>query len=329
LFETRRFVKNVLHGLGLRAKAPLGVEWLREHGDKLWDTRTLLADELSRLLFDTALVLRLTSHRRFYFPRIDFDDLLEVVGSTAFREPGFPHDYLGVPLGVYDVRLRDRAGAAPLKVITRGIQLDLINSYRQYLVRRNGYDLSPRPGEVVYDCGACIGEISVLFAAMVAPAGQVHLFDPMPLHTRFCQLQGSLNPALGASLHVNTVAVGARTHEGRAAEATDRIVPGAVVTDDFPTVALDDYAARQDRRVDFIKMDIEGAEMQTLAGAANVIREQKPRLAISGYHKPEDLWEIPAKLHELNPAYELTFGHHTPIHWESVFYATMQHAAPR
>ncbi len=68
-------------------------------------------------------------------------------------------------------------------------------------------------------------------------------------------------------------------------------------------------------------MDIEGAEMGALAGAAGVIAEFKPRMAISGYHKPEDLWEIPARIKALNPAYELTFGHHTPTGWESVFYA--------
>ena len=68
-------------------------------------------------------------------------------------------------------------------------------------------------------------------------------------------------------------------------------------------------------------MDIEGAELEALEGARRMIMEFKPRLAISGYHKPEDLWELPNKLKELNPDYVLTFGHHTPIFGSRVFYA--------
>ena len=68
-------------------------------------------------------------------------------------------------------------------------------------------------------------------------------------------------------------------------------------------------------------MDIEGAELAALSGAAKVIGRYKPTLAISGYHKPEDLWELPNKIRSLNPDYVLSFGHHSPVSWESVFYA--------
>ena len=320
--ETRRFAKKWLHKLGLRASAPMSQEWMHEHASLLWDTRSMLADELSKLLFDLALVLRLTNHRRYYYPRIDFDDLLEIEQEQPFATDGFPHDYLGVPLRLFDVRYQRRPDLPKMKIITRAAQLRLMNSYRQYLIRRNGYDISPVAGDVVLDCGACIGEIALLFAGLAAPAGQVHMFDPIALHARFCQLQASLNPAYAPMLHVNTLAVGDSTHERRRADAeAEHITPGAVSTADFPCTTLDDYATNKLKRVDFIKMDIEGAEMSALAGAAGVIAEFKPRLAISAYHKPEDLWEIPRKLKELNPDYEIMFGHHTPIGWESVFYA--------
>jgi FkbM family methyltransferase len=319
----RRLVKSLLRTAGLRQSRSLSPEWMYENASLLWNTREILADDLSRLLFDSSLIARMTDHRHFYFPRIDFDDLLDFTKSGPFTAVGFPHEYIGMPLDVFDVRLHDRIDSPRLKIITRQIQLQLVNSYRQYLIRRNGYDVSPKVGDVVYDCGACIGEISLLFATLVAPSGEVHLFDPMPLHTRFCELQAAMNPALAPMLHINTCAVGGRTHDARRSHAeSDEITPGARVnTDDFACTTLDDYAATKGGRVDFIKMDIEGAEMEALRGAAGVIKEFKPRLAISGYHKPQDLWEIPRFLKELNPGYQITFGHHTPIIWESVFYA--------
>jgi len=322
--ETRRFVKGILRKLGMDRGSALSIQWLHEHADKLWGTRSLLADDLSKLLFDSSLVLRITSFQRFYFPRIDFDDLVDIVAERRFDEAGFPHDYLGVPLGVFDVRLVERPGLDPVRLITRRIQLGLVNSYRQYLIRRNGTSVSPVPGDVVYDCGACIGEVSMLFAGLVAPRGEVHLFDPIPLHARFCELQASMNPMLDARLYINALAVGGQTRlVDNPRNDSSEIVPNAVIgPGEFSYTTLDDYAAKQSRGVDFIKMDIEGAEMEALSGAAGVIGEFKPRLAISGYHKPQDLWEIPAKLKALNPGYEITFGHHTPIFWESVFYAS-------
>jgi FkbM family methyltransferase len=320
--EIKRLIRSGLHKLGLRPAPAMTLDWLREHAEKLWEARSTLADDLSKLLFDSALVLRITSHKHFYFPRIDFEDLVEILAEQAFLEPGYPREYLGMPLRLFDVRINRQPQPDVIRIITREIQLRLVNSYRQYLVRRNGIDISPASGDVVYDCGACIGEVSLLFASMVAPLGEVHLFDPIALHTRFCELQTSMNPDLGTRIHINTCAVGDQSHAAdRTQEDATSITPGAIIGDDFPCTTLDDYAASHPGRVDFIKMDIEGAELRALSGASSVLREFRPRLAISGYHKPEDLWEIPAKLKSLHPGYEITFGHHTPIFWESVFYA--------
>lgn len=75
-------------------------------------------------------------------------------------------------------------------------------------------------------------------------------------------------------------------------------------------------------RVTFIKMDIEGAEMKALEGAAKMIKECKPKLAICLYHKFNDLWEIPMYIHNLVPEYKLYIRHHSDIDQETVLYAT-------
>lgn len=82
---------------------------------------------------------------------------------------------------------------------------------------------------------------------------------------------------------------------------------------------LDDVL--QDRKVTFIKMDIEGSELAALRGAEQIIRRQKPKLAVCVYHKPQDMWEIPRLLLEYCPQYRLYLRHYSITHTETVLYA--------
>lgn len=75
------------------------------------------------------------------------------------------------------------------------------------------------------------------------------------------------------------------------------------------------------KRVTFIKMDIEGAEREALIGAENIIKEQKPKLAISIYHKKEDIWEIPNLILEINPNYKFYIRQYSLRDAETVLYA--------
>ncbi len=52
-----------------------------------------------------------------------------------------------------------------------------------------------------------------------------------------------------------------------------------------------------------IKMDIEGAELDSLLGCERTIREHTPRLAICIYHGYNDIWKIPLAIHEMYPDY--------------------------
>jgi hypothetical protein len=67
--------------------------------------------------------------------------------------------------------------------------------------------------------------------------------------------------------------------------------------------------------VDFIKMDIEGAEMQALRGAEESIRRFRPKMAITVYHSLEDFWEIPKWIAQLGLGYRFYLRHFT-IHQE-------------
>jgi hypothetical protein len=61
-------------------------------------------------------------------------------------------------------------------------------------------------------------------------------------------------------------------------------------------------------RVDFIKMDIEGAEVPALSGARDTIARFKPRLAIATEHKPDDEYTIPTAVRHIRPDYQMECG---------------------
>lgn len=107
-------------------------------------------------------------------------------------------------------------------------------------------------------------------------------------------------------------------------------------------IDIDTYVKRnQLPQVDFIKFDIEGAELAALRGAKKTIYQYKPKLAISIYHKPEDMYTLIRYIKSIRPDYEIAFRHHKcdfssnmretakryrlgnsfPACWEKVFYA--------
>lgn len=86
---------------------------------------------------------------------------------------------------------------------------------------------------------------------------------------------------------------------------------------------LDDITGEQDLGTIFLKMDIEGSELDALYGAKRLIQERHPAMAICVYHKEGDLIEIPQYIHELVGAgvYDYFLGFHGLDLAELVFYA--------
>lgn len=92
------------------------------------------------------------------------------------------------------------------------------------------------------------------------------------------------------------------------------------VNDYIQTITIDELL--NGTRVTFIKMDIEGAELDALKGAEITIKKYRPRLAICLYHKPEDIIDIPAYLLSVIPDYKLYIRHHNFTDFcETVLYA--------
>ena len=84
-------------------------------------------------------------------------------------------------------------------------------------------------------------------------------------------------------------------------------------------IAIDDVI--DESGCTFIKMDVEGSELKALEGAKETIKKFHPKLAISIYHKKEDIIEIPAYILSLHPNYKLYIRHYTFGDTDTVLYA--------
>jgi FkbM family methyltransferase len=75
------------------------------------------------------------------------------------------------------------------------------------------------------------------------------------------------------------------------------------------------------RRVTYLSMDIEGAEHNAIRGAEQTIRTWMPKMAVSVYHKREDLFDLLLLINRSNPRYRFHMRHYTENQTETVLYA--------
>lgn len=157
------------------------------------------------------------------------------------------------------------------------------------------------------DCGAYDGDsIRGFLAHQNRQFGAIFAFEPD--NRNYEQLAAyvrSLGAEISSRIQLRRGAVGA--HSGRVAFHETGDMSAAVVPDAAGKVdlfALDD-AIPQSGTQTYIKFDIEGFELEALRGAARFLASERPTLAVSVYHRPADLWEIPLYLHDLDLGYRL------------------------
>lgn len=142
-----------------------------------------------------------------------------------------------------------------------------------------------KPGMVVLDVGANIGYFSVLAAGLVGSSGEVHAFEPVP--TCFYQLQRNLAVFPWADASSNAVSDQPGSTTFYFSENANESGWGSIIDshdekkkrETVPLITLDDWATEKNiRRIDFIKMDIEGAEYRALQGAMKLLARFRPTI---------------------------------------------------
>lgn len=96
-----------------------------------------------------------------------------------------------------------------------------------------------------------------------------------------------------------------------------RITETGKVTID--TVAIDEVVGND--KITFIKLDVEGAEYKALEGARKAITHNHPKLAISIYHKPKDIFELPELILSMHDDYRFYLRHYQLGKYETILYA--------
>ncbi len=175
--------------------------------------------------------------------------------------------------------------------------------------------------EVFVDCGAYIGDTAEelirrdpAFSRIVAIEADAQNFDHL------MKWLATLDAPVASRITALNIAVGAKRDRLRfrasgndgARLATD----GNVVVECIP---IDDLAPVAEPT--FIKMDIEGFELEALQGARRSIQTHRPILSICAYHKQDDLWRIPLFVHTMVEDYRCFLRSHDVDGKELVCYA--------
>jgi len=210
----------------------------------------------------------------------------------------------GGELGLFDLT----STGLPLRVLATDRSLAAWAYLGQYALEREGAHVAPEIGDVVIDGGGSLGDSALWFAHRVGSAGRVFSFEIEPAHLTVFNENLSLNPSLAGRVELVTEALHARSGSR---------------TGTAPTRSIDDFvAARGLDRVDFLKLDIDGAETDALAGAVETLRRFRPRLAIAVHSRPEDLGVTPAHVLGLGLGYRIFLGQYAPGAWETTLFAS-------
>ena len=179
------------------------------------------------------------------------------------------------------------------KVTRNGVKYELdISDYMEWLVfygiqaePRNALYQLLKEGDVVFDVGANIGEVTFGMSKRVGNLGMIHSFEPEPFI--FSKISRNLSLNSFTNIRLNNVALGdieqelflkAQVENNRGGT---RIYTNSKEGKKVKVTTLDFYVQQNDlKKLDLIKIDVEGFELKALQGAQEVLQKFKPLLFI-------------------------------------------------
>lgn len=178
--------------------------------------------------------------------------------------------------------------------------------------------LKPKPYDSYADLGAYNGDTVERFIKMAGGYKYICAFEPDVRNLRKCEKR------LEHYSNITLINAAAWSSNGsvpfaQSAGRQSKIGSG----ESFITAKTLDSAV-DGKPCTVIKYDVEGAEREAIIGSAETIQRLKPRLAVSAYHRPYDLIDLPLQLWELVPEYRL-YLRQPPYYpaWDTMIYAVI------
>lgn len=256
----------------------------------------------------------------------DYWEGIEQVGEIQNNDESIITDFMDFELK--KTNLETLGYDATLWFTKKGIYNDFC--LKQYEYHSSGKEIAARDGDIVIDAGGCWGDTAIYFACCVGETGEVYSFEFIPGNIELFLKNVDENPQLKQRIHLIDRPLSNRS--GQTLFYSDKGPASRVEPEYHPhlegkcnTITIDDMVLETGlRRVDFIKMDIEGTEPLALEGAINTIMKYKPKLAISIYHNWEDFSNIHVWIQSLKLGYRFYLKHCTIHKEETILFATCE-----
>ena len=289
---------------------------VRQSANLQWLYEILGDDQSRQLLIDVMAYRALGSrHVRLSLNNSKFWTSLETIERDLLRSARTHYLPDGTSLDDYDLKPL----AMPVKI--RGHILNVLNSFvlEQYRFARNGRVIEVEAGDTVIDAGGCWGDTALYFALKAGKDGTVfsYEFDASNLELFRHNLEQNAHLSHGVRIVKKAIwSESGRAFDVAGSGANTHLVAAKHGTGSVNSDTIDDLVRRENiKRVDFIKMDIEGSELDALKGAEVTLRSDRPKLAISIYHRLEHFWLVPQYINSLGLGYQFFIDHFT-IHAE-------------
>jgi len=202
--------------------------------------------------------------------------------------------------------LLQKARNLPEAKLEQSIPVDLIENFLL-----GGYALSgiceTLKGDTVLDLGVFNGNSTIDLARRAGPSGRVIGFEPNPTLAKIAQKNIE---RMKVKAEIETAAAGQELGEirFRQAGAASRVDPQGNIS--VPCITVDRFVnERALGNINFLKLDIEGHEVQALKGAQKTIEHSKPKIAVCVYHLATDLTLIPTLISSFHAGYRFYVRH--------------------
>lgn len=211
--------------------------------------------------------------------------------------------------------------ATSLNVPFDSYQLDIIETCLLEGYRYNSICCA-KNGDVVLDCGAFTGLTASYFSERTGTNGQVHAFEAMPQN--FDLLKTNIAKLSKDNIFCHHYAISDKIAKLKftpiASEASSETQGAKYI--EVESISIDEFVKLHGiKRVDFIKMDIEGGELKGLKGAMETCQKWHPTLAICIYHRHTDWIDIPKQILAIDKNYHFYLKHNSNWFHETVLFA--------